>query len=167
MTGIITGIITGYKVGKNMNGTKNVLLLQVRISDSEDIQTVEYRCASGDDSFPVIGSEVLVLQITKTWKIGIAVKDQIEPEMSEGERRLYSQENGEVKAYIKILKDGTIEINGKTDFAVAYTDLNAALQAFLKDLNTKLTTAFTAVGESWTGISLDISGSKLDEVKVP
>ena len=163
----MTGIITGYEIGKNKNGTKKVLLLQVRISDSEDIQTVEYMNSPGDDSVPAIGSRVLVLQITKAWKIGIAVQDQIEPEMSEGEKKLYSQENGEVKAYIKILKDGTIEINGNADFAVAYTDLNTALQTFINDLNTKLTTALTAVGGSWTGISLDISGSKLDKVKMP
>lgn len=63
--------------------------------------------------------------------------------------------------------NGTVlEINGNSDFAVGYTALNTALQTFITDLNAKLVTALSAAGSSWPGTSLDISGSKVDSVKL-
>ena len=161
-----TGIVTGYEIGKNKTGTKDVVLLQVRITDKTDIQTVELMNNPGDDSVPALDSRVAILEVGPAWKIGIAVSDNITPIMQDGEKRIYSQDSGVVKAFVAMLKSGIIEINGNTDFAVRFNALNTALQAFLTDLNTKLGIAFTAVGGTWPGTSVDISGAKIDEVKV-
>jgi len=161
-----TGIITGYEIGKNKTGTKDVVLLQVRITDKDDIQTIELRNNPGVDSIPALGSRVVILQITPSWKIAVATSDNITSDSSDGEMRLYSQDADVIMAFMKLLKSGIIEINGNGDFAVRFNALDTALQAFITDLNTKLTTAFTGVGGAWPGTSLDISGAKVDEVKI-
>ena len=67
---------------------------------------------------------------------------------------------------ILLLNTGIIELNGNADFTVRFNALNTALQTFITDLNTKLVTAFTGVGGTWPGTSLDISGAKVEEVKI-
>ncbi|KPK96003.1 hypothetical protein AMJ80_02360 [bacterium SM23_31] len=162
-----TGIITGHEIGKNKTGTKDVVLLQVRITDKDDIQTVELMSNSGYNAIPPVGARVLIVQVTPSWKIGITESDNIPPSVDEGEVEIYSQENDTIKAFILLLKSGIIELNGNNDFAVRFTALETGLQAFITDLNTKLAAAFTGVGGSWPGTSLDISGAKVDEVKLP
>lgn len=161
-----TGIVTGWELGQNKNGTKIVVLLQVRITDKQDIQTVEYMNPAGEDSIPPVNSRVLILKVGHAWKIAIAASDSIDADMDEGEKKLYSQASGVITAFIKLLNTGIIELNGNADFAVRYNALNTALQAFITDLNTKLVTAFTGVGGTWPGTSMDISGAKVEEVKV-
>lgn len=163
---MITGIITGYEIGKNQNGSKDVVLLQVRITDKDDIQTAELMNNPGDDSIPAVGSRVMILQAGSSWKIAIAASDDITPGVDAGEKKIYSQENDTIKAFIFLLKSGIIHINGDNDFAVRFTALDTALQAFLTDLNAKLTTGFAAVPYTWPGTSVDISGAKVDEVKI-
>ena len=162
-----TGIITGYEIGRNKTGTKDVVLLQVRITDKDDIQTVELMNNAGDGSIPAMGSRVVISQLGPAWKIGVAISDDgIAPEVTAGEVHHYSQDAGTIQAFIKLLKSGIIEMNGNTDFAVRFLALDTALQTFLTDLNAKLVIAFTAVGGSWPGTSVNISGAKIDEVKV-
>lgn len=133
----------------------------------ERIQTLLFG-SSGDDSPPLPEDRVLLIRIEGTGNnivSGVICESQgAEP----GEKKLYSRDDdGVVQATVYLKSDGTIEINGNADFAVAYTDLNTALQTFITDLNAKLVTALTAVGGSWPGTSIDISGSKIDEVKLP
>ena len=133
----------------------------------ERIQSLLF-APSGDDSPPLPEDKVLLIKIEGSGKhivSGVLCSSQ---GAEKGEKKLFSRDsNGNVKATIYLKSDGTIEINGNADFAVAYTDLNTALQTFLTDLNTKLTTAFATVPYVWPGTSVDISGSKVDEVKLP
>ena len=134
---------------------------------NERIQSMLYG-PSGDDSPPLPEDRVIIIQVDGEGKYitsGVLCKSQgAEP----GEKKLYSRDSsGDAQAVIYLKSDGTIEINGNADFAVAYTDLNTALQSFLTDLNAKLTTGFAAVPYTWPGTSLDITGSKVSEVKLP
>ena len=61
--------------------------------------------------------------------------------------------------------DGTAEFGGNADNLVRFLQLDNGLQTFITDLNAKLVTAFTALGGSWPGTSLNISGAKIDEIK--
>lgn len=172
----MTGIITGYEIGKNKSGTKNVVLLQVRITDKDDIQTVELMNNAGDGSIPAIGSRVLILQVGPAWKIGIAESDNIDPEVQDGEGHFYSQDSGIIKAFIKFLKSGIIELNGNTDFAVRFSvlesgfnQLKSDFNSFLTHIHSGVTTGGAASGPPTPPVlpsTADISGSKIDEVKV-
>lgn len=174
----MTGIITGWEVGKNKNSSKNVVLLQVRISDEKDIQTIELMTPAGDDSIPPLGAKVAILTVSNSYKIAIAQSDNIESTMDIGEKKIYSQENGIIKAYANWLKSGIIEINGNADFAVAFNDLKSGFDTLKSDLNTFIgifnahvhvetgaSTLPTATPGTVTAASID--ASKIDTVKVP
>jgi hypothetical protein len=123
---------------------------------------------SGDDSPPLPEDRLFIVKKEGTGEysiVGVLAESQgAEP----GEKKLYSRDsNGEKKALIFLKKDGIIELNGNNDFAVKFNNLNTGLQAFIVDLNAKLTTAFAAVPVTWPGTSIDIDNSKVDEVKLP
>jgi len=171
-----TGIITGYEIGKNKSGTKNVVLLQVRISDQDDIQTVELMNNAGDGSIPAIGSRVIIAELGPAWKIGIAESDGIDPEVESGEGHYYSQDAGTIKAFIKLLKNGILELNGNNDFAVRFTALETGFNQLRGDFNAFLTHVHGGVSTGG-GVSgpptppvapstADISGAKVEEVKI-
>lgn len=172
---MITGIITGYEIGRNKSGTKNVVLLQVRITDNDDIQTVELMNNPGDGSIPAIGSRVVIIQLGPAWKIGIAESDNIDSEIEDGEGHFYSQDSDEIKAWIKLLKSGIIELNGNTDFAVRFSTLESGFNQLKSDFNSFLIhihTGGTILGNTGPPTppaipsTADISGAKIDEVKV-
>lgn len=176
-----TGTVKGFEVGKNRDGTKDVILLQVEISDPDDIQTVEYMTHAGDDTIPPNESRVTILEIGEAWKIAIASNDGIKSTMKAGEKQLYSSADGIIKAFIKFLKDKNIEINGKNDNAVRFKELESVINEIKTDHNL-LNTAFiahvhpgvTSGGSSTLATitpgkssSIDISKGKIDNIKVP
>jgi hypothetical protein len=102
---------------------------------------------------PEIDSNVLVTFINETTGFISSITDASKVLYKVGTNR-----------YIQI-DENFIEIDGSTDFMVRYLSLNTAMQTFITDLNAKLVTAFTGVGGSWPGTSLDISSAKIDEIK--
>jgi phage gp45-like len=137
-------------------------MLQVEITDSDDIQTVELRNQYGEDNNPVNGSQVLIVDIGSAFKMAIAVKDGITPSMNPGEKKIYSVSGAAIAAFIDFLASGIININGSVDFAVRFNALNTALQTMLTRLNADIVSA----GGSGT-TTLDLSGAKVDTVKLP
>jgi len=161
----MTGIVTGFEIGKNRNGSKDVVLLQVRLRDAKDIQTIELMNPAGDDSIPVNGSKVAILQVSSSYKIAIAQNDNITPIVGAGEKMIYSQAGDVIKAFTKWLDTGIIEINGNNDFAVRFNALQSAINTFIGLLNTALSTKLDGGGAAGT-LTLDISSAKVDEVKI-
>lgn len=161
----MTGTVKGYQIGKNRDSSQDVLLLQCAISADDDIQLVEYMNAPGDNTIPPIGSIVTILSAGRSWKIAIACNDtkDFDSGLSEGDKYLYSKSEA---SYVRILSDGNIELNGNSDNAVRYADLNTALQSYVEAVNAALATKLDGSGSSGT-LSLDISGSKVNEVKLP
>lgn len=83
-----------------------------------------------------------------------------------GETRIYATDaTGAEKFSILLKKDGTVEIGGNSDNLVGYGGLDAGLQTLVTDLNAKLATAFSAVGGTWPGTSVDVSGAKKEDIK--
>lgn len=167
----MVGTVKGHRIGKNNDGDRDVVLLQVEMSGSDDIQTVELFNQCGEDYIPPLGSDVIVAEIAKNWKIGIATKDLVMPSMDEGERKIYSQESDIIKAYINLLKTGVIEINGNTDFAVRFTVLETQFNELKTAFNTHVHGGVTA-GAASTGAATpqstaDLTGAKVAEVKLP
>ena len=122
---------------------------------------------SGDDSPPLPGDRIAELKVdgAGNWvAIGVVVKSQ---GADKGEKILYSRDSaGVTKATIKLLKDGIIELNGNTDFAVSHTDLNAALQILVTAINANFATKLDGGGTAGV-LTLDISGAKVGSVKLP
>ena len=175
---IRTGIVTGSEFKKNRDGGNARLLLQVQITDADDVQTVEYMSPPGEDSNPPDGSKVLIVDVGLAYKIAIAADDNIQPSMQEGEKKLYSISDGSIAAFINFLQGGTIEINGNNDFAVRFSELETGFNQMKTDFNnfinifnthTQVVSGGSAQAPAIPGVqtSADISGAKVNEVKLP
>lgn len=139
-------------------------IIESRIN--ERIQSLLYG-PSGDDSPPLSDDRCLMIKIDGSGNYiisGVICKSQgADP----GERILYSRDSsGNVQATIKLLGDGVIEINGNSDYAVSWTDLNSALQSLVTAINAAFATKLDAGGSPGT-LTLDISSAKVEEVKLP
>lgn len=69
-------------------------------------------------------------------------------------------------SFIKVDPAGIISINGDTDFAVSWTDLNTALQTLVTNINAVLATKKDEAGTAGT-LSLDLLAAKSLTVKLP
>jgi len=176
-----SGIVKDYKIGTNADGDENVVLLVCEITSSEDVQTVEYIQGSQNDSIPEIGTAVYIIDVAgnASNKIAIVCDSNIESTVENGEKKIYAQDNGSIESYIYLKKDGTIEINGNTDFAVNYNNLEISLTNQDTLINAELTkltatisamvTAFSALGVTIPpyvqgAVTTDITSAKNDKV---
>jgi hypothetical protein len=160
------GEVTGFEVAKNRDAETPGLLLQVRLTNQDDVQTIQYINPAGEDATPAIGSQVLILELGPAFRVAMGVLDKIDPQMGAGEKKLYSQENDAISAFIDLLSGGIINLNGAADFAVRFTALETALLQLVTDINAALGGKLDGGGTPGT-LSLDISGAKVDEVKLP
>lgn len=172
MAEVQIGIVTGSEVKLNRDSEDKSLLLQCEISQEADMQTVELYRQAGEDYNPPEGSTVVILEAGKSWKLAIACDDGIESNVEQGERRVYSSDGGVIKANTYYKKDGTQEINGNADNAVAFTDLKTAFDTLKTEITTNLTaiaTAIAGLGGAYTVIPLtaSVDAAKIDSIKVP
>lgn len=115
------GLVKGNSIEKNIDGDGNVRMLQVQVADPNDVQNVELMQASGEDTCPVIDSNVLIVQIAQDWQVAIACDDNIEPSVDGGEKEFYSIDptTKVKKLRIKLLNDGGLEItNGSAEITI-------------------------------------------------
>lgn len=166
------GKVTGREVIKNRDGQNDRLMLQVEITDSDDIQTVELRNQYGEDNNPVNGSQVLIIDMGSAFKVAIAAEDGITPSMNPGEKKIYSVSGAAIAAFINFLASGILEINGNSDFAVAFNDLKIAFDQLKSDFDNHTHLYTPGAGTpTQTGIppasTADIDPAKVDTVKLP
>ena len=167
------GKVTGRTTGKNRDGGDDVLLLQVEISDPDDVQTVQLMNPAGENSNPPDGSQVLIIDIGAAFKVAVATDDGIAPFGSPGDKQIYSADGGIIKAFINLLTSGIIELNGNNDFAVRFNALKTEFDKLKADYN--LHTHIYSPGPGGpiaTAMAIpqttaDISSAKVDEVKMP
>lgn len=102
--------------------------------------------------------------------IGYILKNQLQ-KVKLGETRIYSTDaNGVQKFEIYLKDDGTIEIGGSANNLVKYTPLDSGLQNFKTAIQAelvKIQTAISSLGGAYApgSLSVDISGSKINEIK--
>lgn len=110
---MIIGRVTGYEIGKNKEGEEDSLLLQVEMTETNDIQTVELFGSGGKDYNPPTDARVVVLSIADAMQIAVAVNDGVTPESEPGEDEIYSVEEygGPKKARLKCFTDGKLKLN--------------------------------------------------------
>jgi hypothetical protein len=169
--GIKTGTVTGQVIESN-RGSANVRLLQVQLLGSVP-ETVEFFNVSGEDTAPAEGDKVIVFELSDGFKFTMGTKDLIEASVLAGEKKIYSQDGGAVKAFITWFKTGVLRLNGDGDHAVRYAQLQTAFDELKTAFNnhdhvytpgtgTPTTTA-SAVPQS----AADITTSKIDTIEVP
>jgi hypothetical protein len=168
------GTITGIEFGKNKDGTADVRLLQVQISEESDIQTVEHFRQPGDDTSPIVGDKVVIFDIGESWKIAVSADDLVIPDVVEGAKKIYSRDAaGAISAFINFLVTGELELNGNADFAVAFNDLetefNKLRDAWDAFANNYVPGSPTVQGTpaSASASGADLSGAKVANVKLP
>jgi hypothetical protein len=105
------GRVISSSVGTNRDGETPVRLLRVEISDPDDVQTVEYAQAAGEDFNPPPNTTVYILEAGEAWKLAIAADDGIAPTALSGDRHIYAVDpiTGLAAAIIKLLTTGIIE----------------------------------------------------------
>lgn len=159
------GIVRGYAIKPNKDGTQDKLLLQVEIIPG-DVRTVEFMAESGNDTNPAIGSRIKVETISRGYQIGTNSTDDLTPEVDSGEKELYSTNGSSKLARLKLNLASEIELNGNADYAVSYNDLNTILTQLVADINTIFVTA--ADGAVYGGgLTIDLSTAKVDKVRLP
>lgn len=178
----VTGKVLDSEVGPNRDGDTDVRTLTVELADGDDIQTVEYYDCGGRDYLPPDGAEVVIVDISPSYRVAVAVDDRQDSTVAKGEQELYSLDvAGTAKAAtIKLTNDAIIEMNGDTDFAVRYSELESAFNQLKQDLNAFILvynthTHVAPVGGGATGVpsatgtdsAADITGAKVEEIKVP
>ena len=132
----------------------------------------------GMDSVPIEGDQGIIIMIDQTEGKTIAIGVYPDPQAESGEVRFYARnDSGVEQSFLWIKKDGTIEINGDTDFAVAFNDLKVEFNKLNSEYN-KLVSRMLA----WTPVPTDggtalktaitvpptvaVSGSNIDNAKV-
>ena len=162
-----TGTVTGREIRKNRDGDKPRLMLQVRLSAPDDIQTIEYVPQPGQDENPIDGTKVFIIQVSESYKIAVGADDGVEPAAATGEKWLHSlNDDGDVQARLKLLKSGIIEVNGNADNAIRFAALDTAFQTLVTAVNAALAGKLDGSGTPGA-LSLDLSGAKVDEVTLP
>lgn len=160
------GRVTGREIKTNMDGQTAKLLLQVELTDPEDIQTIELVRQAGEDTNPPDDSRVIVLDVG-SFKVAVASDDGIVPTMGEGEKKIYSTAAGLRKAFINFLSTDIVEINGTGDFAVRFNELKDGFDQLVSDFNAHVHTetgGTTSVPTSSSSANID--SSKVDLVKL-
>lgn len=161
------GIITGREVKKNRDGDKDRLLLQVEMI-SGDIRTVELVSQAGEDTNPASGCRVVVIDVADSYKVGIAISDDLAPEVDPGEKEIYSTDSPATAKQARTKWDGAGNVvhNQGVNSAVSYVALDAALQLLVTAINAALATKKDEAGSAG-GLTLDISLSESPTVKLP
>jgi len=154
--------------------------IKVLRKGKSDVQTPMEASPFGIDSNPIKDMIAVYGQTEekgKTVIIGYIDKNKL---AASGETRLYSiDNNGNLKTYVWLKNDGTMEIGGNTKHMVRYEELQTAFNQLKQDLNTFITifnshthTGVTiGVGSTsttttpGTSSSADISPAKIDNIK--
>jgi hypothetical protein len=171
---------TEYEKNKDTDAKK--LMANVEISDSEDVQEIEVVSLPGIKIRPLEGNRTIIIKCGGGYKVSVAIDDNIDEEIEEGEVLIFGNDNGSISSSIKLLTDGTIEINSGSNFMVRYNELETAFNE-LKEKHNALALfvdshAHTLVtpgsgnsgpvpAPSGATSSADITGSKIEEIKVP
>jgi len=162
---VAIGIVTGRRIGKNRDGDKDVLILQVSLIENEDTRSIEI--FSSSDFNPANGTRVYICNVSDSYQIAVATSDGITPESEPGEVEIYSTDNPVTakQARIYLNKDGEIILNQGTKSAVNYVDLNTQLQLLVTAINSALATKLDG-GGSAGALTLDLTTAEVPEVKL-
>jgi len=161
------------RVNEAISGTLARLVVKVLRLGSKDVQTALNVANFGVDSSPIKGMVAIHADTGiegETIILGYIKPDAI---AQPGETHIYSTDQDGADSFrIKLLTDGNAEIGGNADNATRYTPLDSGLQAFKVEIQSelvKIATGISGAGGAYTPgtLTVDISGSKIDNIKTP
>ena len=133
------GIVKGSEVKINLEGEKKSRVLQVEITDDQDVQSVELYRMPGEDYNPSDGTRVLVITIG-TSKAAIAAADvPAVDDLEKGEREYYSDDGENRLATIRLNADSEVILNKGSETSVRYDKLQTAFDQLKSDHDGLLT----------------------------
>lgn len=108
------GIVTGRETAVNREaGGPPVRLLQVQITDHNDVQTVQLVGQAGEEVNPPNGTLVLLLPGGQAFKLSAGTSDWVVPIMDVGGKRIYAVDpTGGVICDLQLKPDGSIVLAG-------------------------------------------------------
>jgi len=147
-------------------------LIKIIVMGKDDVHEIHQVTPFGIDSNPIKGSKALHVQTLQMGESVVAGTINEATDLAPGEIRIFStDEDGVEQAHVTIRTDGTIEIGGTAHNMVRYTPLNAGIQQFKADVNVQFGLIAAVLNGLLPGsyvapvLTVDISGSKIDEVK--
>lgn len=138
-----------------------------------DVKTAIETAPYGIDSNPIAGMRAIYCETDQKGKnviCGYINENQL---ADTGECRLYSTDDqGNLKTFVWLKKDGTMQIGGSNDNAVRFSPLKTATDKLATDIQAelvKIAAGIVAGGGTYTPgtISIDISNAKINEVETP
>lgn len=145
------GTVIAPSIGPNRDQTTPVRLVSCMMSSEEDIQTVQL--AGSLDCAPTPGTQVLVLDVGLSNKIGLVLNDNVLPSAVMGEQFIYAMIASAIVSSVKARVDGTVVVNDGTDFAVAFNRMKTAFDSLADLVTTNLgliATAISGLGGTYT-----------------
>ena len=128
-------------VAKYRGGKLDSLLTKSKANGS-DYQT-KNAFGPGIEINPALGERLVVSRINNSdsYLLNIAgLSEKVTPDTNPGERRFFSvDELGNLSSFLKLKNNGILELNGNTDFAVKYTQLETAFNLLKTDFNNLIT----------------------------
>jgi phage gp45-like len=154
-----TGRVTGRQTGTNKDGADSVRLLQVMITDRDDVQTVQLVSQAGEESNPPDGSAVVLLSAGSALKLAIATLDRVVPDLAVGGKRIYSTaaDGVTVMAEARLDPDGKITIHNDLASQTIHPDGTVEIINPLASINMAPDGAITASNGA-ASITLDAAG---------
>ena len=118
MVTVDLGTVRGSDLVSNKDGDDVRRMLQVELSNADDVQTIELMGPAGDDSAPQPGSRALIVSVGPAFKVAIALDDGVEPDADPGDKVIYSYDDSGVRIATITLDASGESIEIKTDKAV-------------------------------------------------
>lgn len=171
MLDIDFGTITKVELKLNQEGD-SARFVQCQVTADQDAQLVELITPPGDDSSPPIGASVLIIDIGGR-RVGFLLNAGIALDSQSEEKAIYGSSGGAKTSFLKLKPNGTIEINGFSDFAVRFNALQTIMIVAVQTaINTQLgliSTEINNLGGDYTPtpLNIDLSTARVDNVKLP
>jgi hypothetical protein len=178
---VTIGVVKEVGFGKSFRTEKDVVVLKCEIDDPNDVQTVEYHFATGQNSLPRVDDTVLIHEVSNEYKIATATNTGVVVTIEDGESSIFAIDGENVASVIRMLKSGEIELNNGEGYAVEFGELKTAFDQLKDDYNklvTQISTTWVPVpndggaalktlvaGDNPTS-SADIAPAKVEEVRI-
>lgn len=156
MAGVTLGRVTGRTIEANRDSDGSKRMIQVEVSDPEDIQDAQQVTQAGEDSSPPDGSLVAIIDVSSAFRLVVAADDGITPTVNPGEKEIYSSAAGEKLAtlLLDIIGNlvatpslvGTVQLAGNARNASGVDDTITITQTTDPDLFVFLTAVGAPVG---------------------
>lgn len=149
-----------------LNSAKRVLKVE-----QFGVKTASESMPFGMDSSPIKNMTAIYSNTSNDAEsvvIGYINTNQI---AQQGETRLFSLDsNGSLKSYVHLKNDGTIEMNGDSDFLIKFNELQTILNTLATNINaehTAIASAIGLLGGSYvpTPITINITSAKNERIK--